>query len=557
MNLRLVVIDDEILVRRGIISSVEWERYGFEVAGEATDGKSALELIRRTKPHIVLTDIRMPHMDGLEMIRHIRAEFPETKIFILSVLDDFTTVREALRLGVIDYIPKLSMTPEELLQIVLSVKGKIAVEELATVAADPEVKPAHVEDVADTIADSVTELTGHPSEVCGAWVDNTTSYQIVKIKMDNIQAHASPTGHPIAWQPGRVMASLAGLWDTPLHQGAYNPGAREVPLHQGTHNPGAREASLHQGTHNPGTRIWYADEAGCLWMLVARHEDNLVEALSSWQSQLAAELLITIGISGRFQGQIHLEQAARQAETAIGRSFYYGQDGVYMWEHQGEATHSGSSFMPKEATNAYFTALDSDHETAADEACLQLFPARINEQLPQMVVRDEVYHWVSTVSSYVKERGGNLHSALSGVSPFEELSRLSTYPDIREWCFRLHDVLKSMLSVLHNAHRREITKAIDYAQMHYMLPIRVKEIAQWVHLSENYFSNVFTKETGKTFSQFLQEIRVEQAKRLLKEEEHYWTLIGEKVGFENPKYFTKVFKKYTGVTPKQYAKTRN
>jgi two-component system response regulator YesN len=78
-----------------------------------------------------------------------------------------------------------------------------------------------------------------------------------------------------------------------------------------------------------------------------------------------------------------------------------------------------------------------------------------------------------------------------------------------------------------------------------------------VHLSENYFSNVFTKETGKTFSQFLQEIRVEQAKRLLKEEEHYWTLIGEKVGFENPKYFTKVFKKYTGVTPKQYAKTRN
>jgi two-component system, response regulator YesN len=304
------------------------------------------------------------------------------------------------------------------------------------------------------------------------------------------------------------------------------------------------------------THVWYGEDK-CFWMFVADGADNLVETLSSWRLKLGPELLVTVGISGLAQGRSNLDQAARQAQQAIGRSFYNGWDGAYAWDEHGECRDAGIIFISKEVTDAYFTAMDADSEGTADHVFHRMFPAQISNELPQTVVRDEVYHWVSTVSLYVKERGGNLHSALLGDSPFDQLSRLETYPDIREWCCRLHDVLKSMLPVLRNAHRREITKAIDYAKMNYMLPIRIKEIAQWVHLSENYFSNVFTKETGKTFSHFLQEIRVEQAKRLLKEEELDWVQIGEKVGFENPKYFTKVFKKLTGLTPKQFSRARN
>jgi two-component system response regulator YesN len=128
MRIRLAVIDDEVLVRKGIVSSIDWNHYDIDIVGEATDGISGMELIRATKPHIVLTDIRMPHMDGLELTRMIHKELPETKILILSVLEDFQTVREALRLGVVDYVQKLLMTPDELLNAVIRIKDNMRIE---------------------------------------------------------------------------------------------------------------------------------------------------------------------------------------------------------------------------------------------------------------------------------------------------------------------------------------------------------------------------------------------------------------------------------------------
>ncbi|TBL71086.1 response regulator [Paenibacillus thalictri] len=483
MSLRLVVIDDEILVRKGIISSVEWERYGIEIAGEAPDGKSALELIRSTKPHIVLTDIRMPHMDGLEMIRCIRSELPETKIFILSVLDDFQTVREALRLGVVDYIPKLSMTPDELLQVVLSVTDTLDAEPPAA-AAKPAVKPLVAED-ANHQEPQRSAFNGVPS-----------------------QSEGAEAGH------------------------------------------GLEEREAEAETQRSRT-----DSLG--QMSQARSTSQMASAVqaTSQMSRLLHPLQTAPSVQPPQTSQTdspgqppQMPQMALPSQTPQSTS---------PTPRLAPASNANQAFMPKEAITAYFAALDTDTEAAADRAFQKLFPERLTEQIPPAAVRDEIYYWVSTVNLYVKDRGGNLHTALSGVSPFEELGRLQTYPDIREWCLRLHDMLKSMLLVLRSAHRREIRKAIDYVRANYMLPIRVKEIAQWVHLSENYFSNVFAKETGKPFIQFLQEIRVDEAKRLLKEETHDWPLIGEKVGFESPKYFTKVFKKFTGVTPKQYAKTRN
>ena len=92
--MRLVVIDDEIMVRKGIITSIPWDDYGIEIVGEAADGQSGLELIRGIRPHLVLTDIRMPIMDGLEMIRILRQENTDVKFMILSVREIFAAYRK-------------------------------------------------------------------------------------------------------------------------------------------------------------------------------------------------------------------------------------------------------------------------------------------------------------------------------------------------------------------------------------------------------------------------------------------------------------------------------
>lgn len=140
---------------------------------------------------------------------------------------------------------------------------------------------------------------------------------------------------------------------------------------------------------------------------------------------------------------------------------------------------------------------------------------------------------------------------LSDYSPFAQAGAIDTYEELRAWCKRFHRTVRQML---HSRYRVEIHQAIAYTQAHYMKPLRVKEVAAAVNLSESYFSYLFSSETGKTFVQMLQEIRVEQSKRLLCQPGVFWVDVTEQVGFESPKYFSKIFKKHTGVTPAQYAR---
>ncbi|MBO9610977.1 MAG: response regulator, partial [Paenibacillaceae bacterium] len=391
MAIRIVVIDDEVLVRKGIISSIDWSAHGIEVAGEATDGISGMELIRTTLPHIVLTDIKMPRMDGLELIRALRSEYPSVKILILTVLEDFPTALEALRLGVSDYIQKLMMTPDELLQTVV----KIA----------------------------------------------------------------------------------AGL----------PPGHRGEKLLQ-THDEG------------PGKE----GEAA------------------------ASESDYTGFFDNSFVAGFQERESVRLVE-------------------------SGEPFLRPAPMKNYLAMLDLDEEQVSQQAFEQLFPRQIERPTSVQNVKDGVCQWVSSVMLYIRDRGGHLESAFQGDSPFEQIHRLDSYDTLIEWCLRLHQVVRSMAGALKHTHRVEINKAIDYIDTHYMDNIRVKDIARWVHLSENYFSNLFAKEKGVPFSQYLQEVRVRQARELLEKGNMFWIEAGEKVGYENPKYFAKMFKRYYGLTPLQFA----
>ena len=104
--LKVVVIEDEELVRRGIVMAVDWASVDCEVVGEASNGEAGLELIARERPDIVVTDIRMPRMDGLEMLRRLREEGCTASVILLTAYSDFTYAQSALKLGAVDYLLK-------------------------------------------------------------------------------------------------------------------------------------------------------------------------------------------------------------------------------------------------------------------------------------------------------------------------------------------------------------------------------------------------------------------------------------------------------------------
>lgn len=119
---KVLIVEDEVLVREGLKSVIGWDKLGMEVVGDAANGRQALEIYERERPDIVLTDIRMPVMDGLELIARIREEDKKTGIVILTCYEEFGYLQEALRMGVSDYILKLKMKPAEIEAAMAKVK---------------------------------------------------------------------------------------------------------------------------------------------------------------------------------------------------------------------------------------------------------------------------------------------------------------------------------------------------------------------------------------------------------------------------------------------------
>lgn len=122
---KLLIVEDEVLVRCGLKSVIDWDKLGMTIVGDAANGKQALEIYERERPDIILTDIKMPVMDGLEMISRIREKDQKTKIVILTCYEEFRYLQDAMRMGVSDYILKLTMKPSEIESLMEKLKREL------------------------------------------------------------------------------------------------------------------------------------------------------------------------------------------------------------------------------------------------------------------------------------------------------------------------------------------------------------------------------------------------------------------------------------------------
>ena len=122
--LKVFLVEDESVIRDGLRDNIPWQQYGFQFVGEAADGEMALPLIRKTRPDVLTTDIKMPFMDGLSLSRIVSKEFPKMKIVIISGYDDFEYARQAIEVGVDQYLLK-PITRLTLKKTLLEIKEKI------------------------------------------------------------------------------------------------------------------------------------------------------------------------------------------------------------------------------------------------------------------------------------------------------------------------------------------------------------------------------------------------------------------------------------------------
>jgi two-component system response regulator YesN len=263
-----------------------------------------------------------------------------------------------------------------------------------------------------------------------------------------------------------------------------------------------------------------------------------------------------IGISWLFRQLAERTLHAGQASHALELTFFSGYGSVVVFP-KAPAPEKKEALLHAGTLKEYLSALENLDKPLASQKYDELFPESLDQTYHPQRKRDSMFQWQSSVLLLLDEWGMSLDEKLLPSSNFEQIAKLHTYGELRDWCARLYTVSFEMLSDRKKVrYRDEIERSIRFIRLHYQKPLRVQDVACDVNLSENYFSYLFAKNTGKTFVHFLQETRIEKAKELLRIGEDYWFTVGEEVGFENPKYFSRIFKKYTNLTPAQYKNSK-
>lgn len=522
---RVIIVEDEFIVRYGIRSMIHWEDIGMEVIGEASNGREALEMMAAGLPDILITDIKMPVMDGIELIAEVRKLSAEIKIIILSNLEDFQYAKEAIKHSVSEYMIKSDMMPRDFEQVLLKLKGSLeAVQKNTPVppqAAHPE--PVHRENfLLELIERGPVQGQIDEHQLVQAGLADSRPLVLLHISLGSGTEQLYGQGQTV------IRSILEQLWDE------HPPGYEVFPDRQGDLNI----------VFTAGITAQPADSAGI--EVMRGLSEKLIHCLSGQYGWTA-----TIGISGITGHWTELKNAYAQAVEAAKQKLFMGNGRVLVHgsvELQAKVPPSSALQISSPQIQSMVYAFQSRELTAYLEQLFEQLAVRRDAELVQ-IISLELLMILTTLWPDVSKDAEQVLELKKQY--FDELSLLETLEQSRLWFLQAFEALIRHMKEMYNSDRNSIIKATQYIQQYYYQEITLLSISRLVHLSKNYFANLFRKEVGESFLEYLTRIRIEKAKTLLTGELKAGD-VGNLVGIQDPKYFSKVFKKITGVSPSEY-----
>ena len=523
---RIMIVDDEQEVRQAMIRKLDWEALGFQVVLEAENGQDALEKAESVPLDVVLTDIKMPFMDGFTMGKHLMRTHPGVKLIIFSGFDEFQYAKEAIKLNVVEYILK-PVNAQELTQIFTRVRESLD-EEIAQrrniarlTAAYEQSLPLLREQYLNALIGG--NLTREEAEVGAARFEpafRDDPYHAVV--MFHMETH--PTDQP---------AVAAELLPVSLQQLVTD---RLLGL-------------CHLETIlNPPNLIaitgWSADPSESLIGLAEELCAQVLRALGT---------TVTVGVGRACRNFMELSGSRRDSLAAVeykaiageGRAYYYGdlqsvEWEPFDWDRRREerflfAIKYGTQEQIDAALEELMSRLDGlqpgDWSYAAGLAGIAGFVFRTAQRYETETPRD-----------------GILWSRL--------LDRNCPLEKAKEMLLNLSLQIRASLAQRRNSGAKNLAEAAkQYIQANYQNPdLSVETICSELHISQSYFSNLFKQETGKSCIQYLTSVRMDRAVELLRTTDDRTYLVAQKVGYDDANYFSYVFKKQFGISPTQFRK---
>jgi two-component system response regulator YesN len=522
-RIRMLIVDDEPLILRSLKQAVDWEAIGVDIVGEARSGEEALRLCRAEMPDLVLSDIRMPSIDGLELMRRVKREDADTVFILISGYGEFEYAREGLREGAFDYILK-PIDHEELEAAVQKAAAEIRIarerrrEEDRLLHSVQTLSMLARERMYAQVMEGIYESGGK-----WQWLDQSEldkRYFMFLIGLDQFEQLRAQ------WSDGEYR-----LWMFVVRNIVEEIGEREGAL---------AVFPFHQG------------EWVMLWAASARRKQQeiageLIEALQRY-----ARLTVSIGISRVFEGLPSLEECYQSAKRALLRRFYSGGG---QWFPDEEAHRSDDRTIGKLRAlerrllndikvlngDRVGKALDEWGEVVREaslprEIVEQLYlelSALIRRQLEFMLPdADRPEEWL-------------LPSLRSSESAEEMLACLKRR--VLEWIEKITDGGWSKEQI-----RASIQRAKDFIADQYHRDIGIDDAAEAAGVSVSHFCYTFKQETGMTFLEYLTRFRIDKACYMLEHTDVKVFQVSQMVGYQDAKYFSQVFRKMMGCKPSEF-----
>ncbi|MDD3251020.1 MAG: response regulator [Lachnospiraceae bacterium] len=528
---RIILVDDEEEVRKGIIRKIDWERLGFEVAGDAENGQEALEKIEQLEPDVVMTDIRMPYMDGLTLTARIRQKYPSIKVLIFSGFDDFEYAQQAIKLNVTEYILK-PVNVEELTEILGRVKENL----------DEEIEQRrNVNLLRDSYRSSLPILR---ELFLNDMVRSAVGSEEIEKKLKEYEID--------------ILGARKWLAAVIAVEQEEQTAERVLSLHQELIPISVKQ--LMEDNLEKCYRFSIFNSTAGLTLIAAVDEENtqtgLIDLLNEIckESKKILQVPITIGVGCGCQDLEQIGKSYQLAIDALGYKAIVG-GGKPIYINDVEPVNRGSLQMTSQEEAALVAAVKfgprEKIETTIKELIARMEDARVHLRQHQLYMMSIVNCMTRLMQQYDLNPGDMFNTQ----DQYRDiLMTIQRRDEFETWMIavgcRMNEVLNRERD---NTTKKVIVEAKSYIQEHYPDPdLSVEMICRELHMSPAYFSTMFKKETGQTYIGYLTEVRLSRAVELLNETDDKTYVIAQKIGYQEQNYFSYVFKKRFGVSPTKF-----
>lgn len=532
MRYNVFLVDDDYPVLELLSETIPWERLGLNLAGVYENGEDALAAAEEKMPDILITDIGMPKMDGIELVRRLKGKHPGLRVAILSCHSEFRYAQQAMKLQVQDYLVKDTLEPEDLERL-LGQFAKSLEEENRLQLEQRQLR---------YMADRSLELLKEK------WIQGTVERPL--LDPDTWLRELAAFGLNV---DGCSVLPAVGFLDD--YRTAKRRFSSEDTLWFAVANVMGEMLQ-----HSAGKAVLFP-HGGKKWTLLYSYRPtikvNAYEELRKLLEQLQFALKRTLKLSMSFL----IGQAGRSPQEikgqlcrllgATGQRFYMKAGAIV--HHEGFVPSKGDLFAYYDKAGERFRECVMKRDAQEAREAIQqwgAFLARAKYE-PEMV-KD----WTLKLLLDIRLKQQSLYHflpMLTADSLHKDMDDIGTLDELQGWL--LEQLLQAMEMGMHTpvrTQRKEVLEALHYVTTHLDQRIGLEEVAEYLHLNASYFSRLFKKETGKTFIEYVTRTKMERAKELLDQTAHPVSKICELLGYDNQSYFIKLFRSYYGMTPADY-----